>query len=129
VPWELRNIRIPALVIQPLVENAIKHGISESAAGGEVRICARRQPADERQPQTSVLISVSDTGVGAADSVRIRKSTRGLGLTNIEQRLRRYGSAESPLSIRRTPETGTVVELRIPIPAAAVESVLSVKSW
>ena len=38
VPWELRHIRIPALVIQPIVENAIKHGISESVAGGEVRI-------------------------------------------------------------------------------------------
>src|SRR5213593_5085053 len=41
VPWELRHIRIPALVIQPIVENAIKHGISESVAGGEVRISVR----------------------------------------------------------------------------------------
>src|SRR5204863_8921456 len=43
VPWELRRIRIPALVIQPLVENAIKHGISECLAGGEVRISATLQ--------------------------------------------------------------------------------------
>src|SRR5215471_8112795 len=41
VPWELRRVRIPALVIQPLVENAIKHGISECLSGGEVRISAR----------------------------------------------------------------------------------------
>src|SRR6185295_13153416 len=38
VPWELRQLSIPALVIQPLVENAIKHGISECLSGGEVRI-------------------------------------------------------------------------------------------
>jgi hypothetical protein len=128
VPWELREIRIPALVIQPLVENAIKHGISESAAGGEVRISARLQPSDESQPQAALLISVSNTGMGGADSVRTRKTPRGLGLTNIEQRLRRYGSLESPLIMRSTPETGTVVDLRIPIPAAAVESALSAKS-
>src|SRR5213594_68142 len=41
IPWELRHIRIPALVIQPIVENAIKHGISESLTGGEVRISVR----------------------------------------------------------------------------------------
>ncbi|HYR91950.1 MAG TPA: histidine kinase [Terriglobia bacterium] len=107
VPWELRRIRIPALVIQPLVENAIKHGISECVAGGEVRISARLHET------AAVLISVVDTGVGTTDSVLERRKARGLGLTNIERRLERYGSGPEPLTIRSTPGIGTIVEIRV----------------
>src|SRR5438045_6009893 len=82
VPWELRGIRIPALVIQPLVENAIKHGISECAAGGEVRISAQLR-------DNTVVISVTDTGVGATDSAFQRRKAQGVGLSNVEQRLLR----------------------------------------
>jgi LytS/YehU family sensor histidine kinase len=107
VPWELRSIRIPALVIQPLVENAIKHGISECLAGGEVRISARLHET------AAVLISVTDTGVGTTDSVLERRKARGLGLTNIERRLERYGSGPAPIAIRSTPGIGTTVEIRV----------------
>jgi signal transduction histidine kinase len=108
VPWELRHVRIPALVIQPLVENAIKHGISECFAGGEVRISARFVDND-------VLVSVVDTGIGVTEATLERRKSRGLGLSNIEQRLRRYGNNETPLVIRSTPGTGTDVEIRIPV--------------
>src|SRR6267142_6792214 len=58
IPWELRRVRIPALVIQPLVENAIKHGISECLNGGEVRISVRvLQTDDSSQVPPCVLIS------------------------------------------------------------------------
>src|SRR5207244_6358567 len=80
VPWELRRIRIPALVIQPLVENAIKHGISECLAGGEVRISAS-------MGDTDAFVCVTDTGIGVTGSTLERRG--GLGLSNIEQRLRR----------------------------------------
>jgi LytS/YehU family sensor histidine kinase len=96
-------------VIQPVVENAIKHGISECLAGGEVRISARLlQPA-------VVLISVMDTGVGVTDTTLAQRRRRGLGLSNVEQRLQRYGSRETPLVIRSTPRSGTTVEIRIPL--------------
>jgi len=109
VPWELRRIRIPALVIQPLVENAIKHGISECLAGGEVHISARLHET------SAVLISVIDTGLGATDSVFQRRKARGLGLSNVEQRLERYGSGRDPLTIKSTPGVGTTVEIRVPL--------------
>jgi two-component system sensor histidine kinase LytS len=117
VPWELRRIRIPALVIQPLVENAIKHGISECLAGGEVRISAQLL-------ENEVLISVADTGIGVTESTIQRRKARGLGLSNIEQRLRRYGSFETPLTVQSTPGSGTTVEIRIPIRATEIASVV-----
>jgi signal transduction histidine kinase len=107
VPSELRGVRIPALIIQPLVENAIKHGISECMAGGEVRISAHA--AD-----SSVVISVSDTGTGITEAVLDKRRARGHGLTNVEHRLRLYGNSASPLKITSKPGRGTVVEIRVP---------------
>jgi signal transduction histidine kinase len=122
VPWELRRIRIPALVIQPLVENAIKHGISECLAGGEVRIYAR-------VVENECLVSVIDTGLGVAESVlEQRKRRGGLGLSNIEQRLRRYSNTETPLVIRSAPGVGTTVEIRFPIQAAELVNAATIKS-
>jgi signal transduction histidine kinase len=115
VPWELRRVRIPALVIQPLVENAIKHGISESLAGGEVRILARmHEPNGTGDEKASVLISVIDTGIGVTDTALAHGRTRGLGLSNVEQRLRRYTGGTSALNIRST-RGGTTVEIRVPL--------------
>ena len=108
VGWELRSIRIPALVIQPLVENAIKHGISERLAGGELRISARIE-------NSFAIIAVIDTGIGVTDTALALRKQRGLGLSNVEQRLQRYGSCNTPLMIRSTPGSGTTVEIRIPL--------------
>jgi signal transduction histidine kinase len=105
VPSELRAIRIPALVIQPLVENAIKHGISERVAGGEVRISVRLE-------ENVAVITVLDTGIGVTKAVLARQRTGGLGLSNVEQRLRRYG-ASNPLIVQSTPGGGTTVEIRV----------------
>jgi sensor histidine kinase YesM len=107
VPWELRGIHIPALVIQPIVENAIKHGISERLSGGEVRVAARLQQPDV------VVISVIDTGPGATNSVFERRKAGGVGLSNVEQRLVHYGSGPAPLKVQSTPDVGTTVEVRI----------------
>jgi two-component system, LytTR family, sensor kinase len=112
VPWELRRARIPALVIQPLVENAIKHGISECLAGGEVRISAR-------VTDDAIVISVVDTGVGVTEATIERRKARGsMGLSNIEQRLRRYSNTATPLILHSTPGAGTTVEVRIPLQAS-----------
>jgi two-component system, LytTR family, sensor kinase len=130
VPWELRRIRIPALVIQPLVENAIKHGISECLSGGEVRISARLQQGDRSsEAPTAVSISVVDTGVGVTETVLAHRRGRGLGLSNVEQRLQRYGSTVTPLLIRSAPGSGTTVEIQVPLQAReAVNLMESVKS-
>ena len=131
VPWELRPIRIPALVIQPLVENAIKHGISESLSGGEVRVSVRLQQTDSAsvdRPAT-VLISVRDTGMGVTEASLAQRRKRGLGLSNVEQRLQRYSDGIAPLIIRSTPGSGTTVEIQIPLQIPETRNVLeTVKS-
>jgi sensor histidine kinase YesM len=117
VPFELRKIRIPALVIQPLVENSIKHGISESLTGGEVRISARLE-------ELTAIISVIDTGAGANDLPSARQKSRGLGLSNVQKRLERYGSLNA-VTMRSTQGAGTTVELRIPVDLASPAEISS----
>jgi LytS/YehU family sensor histidine kinase len=123
VPWEIRELRIPALILQPLVENAIKHGISECLTGGEVHISARFEAvaADQTVP-TAVLISVIDTGPGVSEAVLERRSMHGLGLTNVERRLQQYGAGMTPLAIQSAPGKGTKVEIRIPLQATPAAS-------
>jgi two-component system LytT family sensor kinase len=116
VPEELLSKRLPSLLVQPLVENAIKHGIAPSRFGGELSICARiEQSFDDQSPDGEILnISVIDTGVGASEIELARGRKRGFGLSNIEERLRFYGGKSASLRIRSTPGAGTVVELRVP---------------
>jgi sensor histidine kinase YesM len=109
----LRSIRIPALVIQPLVENAIKHGITECLAGGEVRISIQLEQQSSAAPPV-IVISVVDTGVGVTEAALAARRKRGLGLSNIEQRLQHYGGPKS-LSIQSKPGYGTTVEARFPL--------------
>jgi LytS/YehU family sensor histidine kinase len=131
VPWELRSIRIPALVIQPLVENAIKHGISECLSGGEVRVSVRLQHTESssEKPPTAVVISVMDTGVGVTETALAQRRKRGLGLSNVEQRLQRYGNGVTPLLIRSSPGSGTTVEIQVPLQIREIVNFMeSVKS-
>jgi hypothetical protein len=109
VPPSLRTARVPPLVLQPLVENAIKHGISRSRTGGEVRIEARRTVG-------YLLLSVTNTGAAATEFEIAQGRRRGLGLSNIEQRLRhQYGeSARLTLS---SGAAGTIAEVSIPVAA------------
>jgi signal transduction histidine kinase len=116
VPEELLSRRLPSLLVQPLVENAIKHGISPARFGGRVSICARvEQSIAEQIPNDEVLcISVIDTGIGTSEIEIARGRKRGVGLNNIEDRLRFYGGKSASLRIRSAVGAGTIVELRIP---------------
>jgi len=111
---------LPSLLLQPLVENAVKHGIAQKQSGGEVVIRARvtRTDTDQRQ----LALTVEDTGAGTSNQALERGRASGVGLRNVERRLEcQYGPAGS-LSIQTAPDAGTVVEIRVPLavkPAAA----------
>jgi two-component system, LytTR family, sensor kinase len=120
VPARLRHVRLPALVLQPLVENAVKHGVAPQASGGDVAIHAR---VDPWQPDARRLtVTIRDTGAGvSADQLR-RGREEGVGLRNVERRLQgQYGSTAS-LSIESTPGRGTTVEVRLPVTSNSREA-------
>ena len=100
---------IPPFTLQPLVENAIRHGISPQARGGTLRIDARLE-ADR------LVMEVSDDGAGAsAESVG---RVEGLGLRAVRQRIEaRYGSA-SGFGITTAPDRGFAVRLALPAAAS-----------
>lgn len=104
IPEDLRSLRIPTLLLQPLVENAVKHGISHLEKGGRVGITAHRENG-------SLVLSVSDTGAGFA---AVDSDGAGIGLNNIRQRLESYYNGKAALDISSAADTGTVVEVRIP---------------
>jgi LytS/YehU family sensor histidine kinase len=113
VPATLRSIRVPPLVLQPLVENAVKHGIAPQRLGGAVVVCAtlERGPAESGH----LVLSVRDTGAGASAAALERGRATGVGLQNVERRLAgQFGSAAS-LSIRSTVGQGTIAEIRVPV--------------
>src|SRR5262245_40576252 len=96
VDTRLRSMRIPPMILQPLVENAIKHGIGPKVEGGEVRIAARL--ASDR-----LEIVVEDTGAGRSSKSRQRGA--GIGLSNIQERLLRlFGDAGALRLEERSPE-------------------------
>jgi two-component system LytT family sensor kinase len=113
VPARLRSIRVPTLLLQPLVENAVKHGIAHKQIGGEVAIRASVDHRGDGRRQLSLV--VQDTGAGATSEGLQRGRDAGVGLRNVERRLEcQYGDAAS-LSIRTAPGEGTLVEIRMPV--------------
>lgn len=101
---EARSCPVPTLVLQPLVENAIRHAITARADGGTLEIIARREPG-------RLFITVRDDGPGLAE----RPASSGLGLRNTRSRLETHYGREARLSLRSRPEGGTEALLEIPV--------------
>ena len=103
---EAQAVPIPILSIQPLVENAVKHGIAPQAGGGLIQIHAAIEASG------SLLISVQDSGPGFLKSNRT-----GVGLENVERRLDLCYGGDARLTINSS-GSGSEVSVRIPILAA-----------
>jgi two-component system LytT family sensor kinase len=105
-PHALRQL-IPNLVLQPLVENAVKHGLSRKVGPGTLHIAARLDGG-------TLTLIVGDDGLGMSSSVLAQVFERGVGLRNLRARLERlYGPSHLP-EITSSPGRGTRVELRLP---------------
>jgi signal transduction histidine kinase len=106
VPADLLDARVPALVLQPLVENAIAHGLSEKPGVGELHISARRDGRD-------LALEVRDNGVGLAPGWSLERDAR-IGLSNTGSRMAQLYGAAHRFTVAPAPGGGVVAELRIP---------------
>ena len=99
------DFSIPPLTVQPIVENAVKHGITKKAGGGMIKISTY-------STETSYIIKVIDDGVGFAGEVLSGYHGVHVGIENVEARLQRM--CHGSLSVKSTPDVGTRVTIVIP---------------
>jgi signal transduction histidine kinase len=113
VPDAMRSARVPAFVLQLLVENAIRHGLAPRRSPGRVHIAARRD-GDRLE------LCVTDDGVGLGSPSR--DSSLGIGLENVRARLAQLHGAEGVLNLQPGIPHGTVATIRIPYRVSSSES-------
>jgi two-component system LytT family sensor kinase len=101
-----RDAFIPNLVLQPIVENAIQHGISRRAAAGSLQLDVSRENG-------TLLLTVRDDGPGLKPGFSLDALT-GIGLRNTAARLHFLYGDNATMDVRNADEHGTVVTLRIP---------------
>jgi LytS/YehU family sensor histidine kinase len=103
----LDNSLVPQLILQPLVENSLRHGLKEIGAGIDISIGVRRENG-------SLVLEVADTGAGLGQQTTDAILNRGLGLANIRGRLEQLYGAGQAFSIANRASGGAEVTLRFP---------------
>jgi signal transduction histidine kinase len=112
LPADLAAVHVPPLLLQPLVENAIRHGLEPTVGGGEVTVTARRAG-------DILELIVADTGAGFR-ATRVENSKgSGLGLSNLRERLAAQFGVAATLVVEDNAPAGARVTLRIPLASAA----------
>jgi len=112
---QVLSVQVPVLTIQPLVENAVKHGLSEKVGGGTVSLRARVDPLSR-----TTMIQVRDDGIGMPDDLLDRvlagqAPSHGIGLRNINQRLESLFGERYSMHVQSGHDKGTTVDLRLPL--------------
>lgn len=105
VPTELYTAQVPALILQPMVENAVKHGIAKRAQGGSIRIAASRSNG-------MLTLSVSNDGPSLPADWEMARS--GIGISNVRTRLKSLYGDTFELSMRNQEGGGVAVSLSLP---------------
>jgi len=101
---ETLDALVPNLILQPLVENAIRHGVAPRAEAGLIRIGSKRENG-------SIKLSVSDNGEGLRDSA---KESNGIGLKNTQERLEKLYGEKQKFEILSAEEGGFHIEITLP---------------
>jgi len=97
------DVRVPSLILQPIVENALEHGASRSVGEGVIEIASRRDG-------DRMIVSVRDNGPGVGE-----EGAAGVGLANTRARLEQLYGARASLSLDSAPGTGAIATLTFPI--------------
>lgn len=105
VPPDLLDAPVPTLILQPLAENAIRHGIEPRAVPGVIELLARRGDGQ-------LVLELRDNGAGLPQSGERRE---GIGLANTRARLRQLHGAQAGLELRNREEGGVAVRVWLPV--------------
>jgi len=109
VPEETLRCLVPALLLQPLVENAIRHGIEPAPDPGAVRVVVEPRG-------TRLVLTVEDTGVGFSAATRDQDNPGiGIGLENLRARLKSLYGTEGSIDVGPRPGGGVRVRVEIPL--------------
>jgi sensor histidine kinase YesM len=109
LPDALQQVAIPPMLLQPLVENAIKHGLEPKIGAGEIEVKASRS-------STGVEIAITDTGLGLPPDEEPDDARAGTsyGLVHVRERLRAFYGPNATLSLTRNQPQGVCALVRIP---------------
>lgn len=121
LPTPLKHLLIPKIILQPIVENAIYHGLREADRPGFIEISAEleRESDNENEAKTDsdiLLLRISDNGVGFDPAVKAKESVKlgGVGLENVDKRIKLYYGETFGLAINSTLGKGTTVTIKLP---------------
>ncbi|WP_426801385.1 sensor histidine kinase [Xanthomonas campestris] len=106
VPYELRALQLPSMMLQTLVENAIKHGLEAKPGGGTVWILARRH-------DDHATLTVADDGQG----FNLHSQGTGIGLKNLRERLQLIYAGKASFAIVSNFPSGVAATITLPLPA------------
>ncbi|WP_431111574.1 sensor histidine kinase [Variovorax paradoxus] len=112
LPADLRGTPVPPLLLQPLVENSIRHGLEPKVEGGKIAVRAR-------QDAGRLVIEVSDTGVGVDAAQPAQSGGSGFGLEQVRERLATVYGDQGRMSLAAVPSGGTCATLSFPLPPHA----------
>jgi two-component system LytT family sensor kinase len=101
------DVIVPSLILQPLVENSIKHGLSPKVGGGRITIKSTRRDGH-------AVIEVLDDGLGMTEERLAHALGGGIGLSNVNERLRTIYGVHYELKMKSVPGAGTSVSIEIP---------------
>ncbi len=107
-PEELNDLRFPPLLLQPLVENSVQHGIEPAIEGGKVNV-------EIYQYGEKLILKVTDTGRGLLAGNKKPHPHRGVGITNIRNRLLGLYGQSANLKITQNEPTGVTAIMEIPL--------------
>jgi two-component system LytT family sensor kinase len=101
------DMLLPSMLLQPLVENSIKHGLSSKVEGGTIRIRTRRGGS-------RLCLTVEDDGVGIPEAKLATLLDHGIGVSNVNERLKVLFAGEYRMWIDSHPGRGTRIEIEVP---------------
>jgi two-component system LytT family sensor kinase len=101
------DMQLPSMLLQPLIENCIKHGLASKVEGGSITLRARR--VEER-----LHLLIADDGVGIPEAEMATLFDRGIGVSNVNERLKVLFGTDYRLSIDSKPGQGTRIEIEVP---------------